>query len=696
MPSEAGIAGSIGSVGDAQDDALMESAIGLFETELIHRQRSWTGRAEVERETAAWIHWFNTSHRHASVKHPAPAGIVPKGCADQVTDAPPAHAERLDDDTSPYRSAPGLLTGWSCFVPDRSTWPAMQPIPSQDPPSERTFMSAPATGSRPSGLPEARDSRAFSPAGFFANLGLLKKVFSLIGVAALVAVGIGVIGQRTVSSVEKASDEIVTVQVRRVQDALVARSLFAGVRRDILTYSVATGDASAAARDAVDTGFTQTAAQFDSLSATGLNATDTALVQDARTRLGTVQKIYTTQIAPLAARDDLTGDQYRRLGTIVGGDFNTEANQLRTDVQTVADHAIAVMAAQAKAAKDSAHQQLVRAWIAVAVGVLLMIAFGYWIARMIVTGIGRVRDALVALAEGDLTRSVPVTGRDEIGEMAGALNRASTSLHRAVEDIQTNATTLATSAEELSTVSAQVALHSQETSTQAMSLSATSSQVSGNVHTVAAGTEEMSASIHEIANSSSAAARVSADAATEAATATVTVAKLGNSSTEIGNVVKTITTIAEQTNLLALNATIEAARAGEAGKGFAVVAEEVKQLAQETARATEDIGHRVETIQADTRAAVEAIERISRTIEDVNSYQTTIASAVEEQTAVTAEIARSIDETASAASRISDDVNAVSHTAQSSSTGIAEAQRAAGDLAQVAGSLKQLVARFTL
>ena len=554
-------------------------------------------------------------------------------------------------------------------------------------------MSAAATGPH-------RTSMLFSPegsrAGFFADLGLLKKIFALIGVAVLLAVGIGAIGQRSVRSVEKASDEIVSVQARRLQNSLQARVLFAGVRRDILTYSVVTGDASDTARDAIGTGFTQVKSQLDRLTATGLDAADIALVRDARTRLATVQQIYTTQIAPLAARKDLTGNQYRRLGTILAGDFDVEANQLRTDVQTVADHAATAMTSRARTAKDSAHTQLLRVWIAVAAGVLLMMAFGYWIARMIVTGVARVRDALIALADGDLTRTVPVTGRDEIGEMAGALNRASTFLHRAVQDIRANATTLADSAKELNAVSAQVAANSHETSTQAQSLSATSSQVSGTVQTVAAGTEEMSASIHEIANSSSEAARVSADAATEAATATATVAKLGNSSTEIGNVVKTITTIAEQTNLLALNATIEAARAGEAGKGFAVVAEEVKQLAQETARATEDIGHRVETIQADTRAAVEAIQRISRTIQDVNSYQTTIASAVEEQTAVTAEIARSIDETASAASRITADINAVSHAAQSSSTGIAEAQRAAGDLAQVAGSLNQLVARFAL
>jgi methyl-accepting chemotaxis protein len=204
----------------------------------------------------------------------------------------------------------------------------------------------------------------------------------------------------------------------------------------------------------------------------------------------------------------------------------------------------------------------------------------------------------------------------------------------------------------------------------------------------------MGASIREIAQNANDAAQVASSAVGVAQSTNDTVAKLGTSSAEIGDVVKVITAIAEQTNLLALNATIEAARAGDAGKGFAVVASEVKDLAQETARATEDISRRVETIQADTSSAVEAIGEISQIIQRINDYQVTIASAVEEQTATTAEMSRSIGEAAGGSSTIATNINGVAHSAEQTSSTLVEADAAVSRLNGVAEELRMVAERF--
>jgi methyl-accepting chemotaxis protein len=260
-------------------------------------------------------------------------------------------------------------------------------------------------------------------------------------------------------------------------------------------------------------------------------------------------------------------------------------------------------------------------------------------------------------------------------------------------DIAQNASSVSSSAEELTAISQQMAGNAEETATQANVVSAASEQVSKNVTVVATGSEEMQASIREISKNSNEAARVAKNAVAVAETTNHTIGKLGESSSEIGKVIKVITSIAQQTNLLALNATIEAARAGEAGKGFAVVANEVKELAKQTAKATEEIGQKIEAIQTDTKGAVTAIGEISSIINQINDISNSIASAVEEQSVTTNEIGRNVTEAAKGTSDIAKNISGVASAARETTQAANDTQKAARALSELAAQLQGMVAK---
>ena len=323
-----------------------------------------------------------------------------------------------------------------------------------------------------------------------------------------------------------------------------------------------------------------------------------------------------------------------------------------------------------------------------------MLGFGLLAVRSVARPVARLQERLRLLADGDLTAPPEQWDGDEVGEMGRALETAQASLRATVQSLSGSADELGAASEEMSAASGSIAGSAEETAAQSGVVSAAAEQVSRNVQTLSTGAEEMGLSIREIAQNAFEAAQVGADAVAAASATTDTVVRLGDSSRQIGDVVKTITGIAEQTNLLALNATIEAARAGESGKGFAVVANEVKELARETARATEDIGRRVEAIQADTAGAVAAIAGISEVIARMNDYSTTIASAVEEQTATTTEMSRNVAQAAAGSGEIARTIVGVSTSAEATTAGVQDTARAASELARMSAGLQDLVAGF--
>ncbi|MCU7727016.1 methyl-accepting chemotaxis protein [Actinoplanes sp. KI2] len=351
----------------------------------------------------------------------------------------------------------------------------------------------------------------------------------------------------------------------------------------------------------------------------------------------------------------------------------------------------------AQAVADATDQTGTSIALLIALAVALPLAIGA-VLFLLQVKVGRVivryTDALHARDADDLTFRLVPAGTRELSTLAETLNEELESKLALVRAVAGSVDAVASASQELSESGELVAGNADQASEQVGVVNAAADEVAGHVQSVAAASEQMGMSIREIAENANDAAQVATTAVQLAESTNQTVLKLGESSLEIGNVIKVITAIAEQTNLLALNATIEAARAGDAGKGFAVVASEVKDLAQETARATEDISRRVTAIQDDSKGAVDAIAEITHVIDKINEYQTIIASAVEEQTATTNEINRSVSQAATGSGQIAANLAGVSEAALGVAEGIGEAKRATAELARMGAELQSSIGHY--
>jgi methyl-accepting chemotaxis protein len=321
----------------------------------------------------------------------------------------------------------------------------------------------------------------------------------------------------------------------------------------------------------------------------------------------------------------------------------------------------------------------------------------FLVRRIVVTPVAEAAAFANQIANNNLAvPDIQVHAHDEIGEAGLALNQMKDNLRVLIGSIAENAVHVSSASEELNATSQQITSNSEETSAQAGVVSKAAQGVSQNLQMVAAGAEEMSASIKEIARNATEAARVTTNAVNLAVTTAAAVSKLGDSSTEIGQVLNVITSIAQQTNLLALNATIEAARAGEAGKGFAVVANEVKELAKGTAKATEDISRKIAAIQGDTQAAVDAMASIRDVINQINDISNTIASSVEEQSATTNEMSRNVNEAADSSGDITSNIAGMAAAAQDTAHGASDTRKASQQLVETSAKLRRLVGQFNI
>ncbi|MCP4898006.1 MAG: methyl-accepting chemotaxis protein [bacterium] len=327
-----------------------------------------------------------------------------------------------------------------------------------------------------------------------------------------------------------------------------------------------------------------------------------------------------------------------------------------------------------------------------------LIGLGLWLALRVARSIIRPLASAVRFADdvanGNLCERLELESVTETMTLCNAMNGIAEKMGGIIANLSGRASQLSSASEELSAISEDIAAGAEQMLSETLSVSATSEQVGQSASEVARNVDDMDQGIRGVANNAAEAARVAGEAVKLTRGTTAAFERLKTSSSEIGDVIRLISSVAEQTNLLALNATIEAARAGEAGKGFAVVAQEVKALASQTSHATDEIDQKIKAIQSDVTQTISAIEKIGEIVLNIDSLQTVIAKAVGEQSQICGDIRTSVQQTARDGSSISGAISGVAEAARSTTEGTHQTLAAAHELSLMASNLKAIVAQF--
>jgi len=558
-----------------------------------------------------------------------------------------------------------------------------------------------------------------------ANLRLVYKVMLLVAIMGLVTAIVGFVGYSNVSHLATAAVEIDGADGLALKAARMNQAVLGLSRAEYR----AGFDPSPATMADVEKNVAQRKEQFEG----GLAALRAGASEDEKAALSKLeddfhhylQSVEDTIAKVHERKEDAQMDEGRKaiIDAVVAG--RGLAETLQASVKAVADHydekGNKIVEDSEKAAATARAMMIGGSLVGIVVGLVIGFVLGNY---GISAPIGKAVESLQRLAEGNVNITIFGIGRkDEIGDIATtmqvfkdnilrnrqmeeqakenekraiidkkkAMNDLADSFEASVKGIVNNVSSAST---ELQSTAQSMSSIAEETSRQATAVAAASEQASANVQTVSSAAEELSASIGEISRQVTKAAQVSSHAVHQAEQTNQMVTGLAGAADKIGDVVKLINDIASQTNLLALNATIEAARAGEAGKGFAVVAGEVKNLANQTAKATDEISSQINAVQTSSKDAALAIQQIAGTISEINEISSSIASAVEQQGAATKEIARNVEEAAAGTQEVSKNISGVTAASEEAGHSASQVLGAASELARNSENLRGQVDSF--